>query len=121
MTESHRMINRRKFLKSSSLTALAPSIPAFLQRTARALEPEQDNRILVVVQLSGGNDGLNTVVPFADDMYAKHRQTLRLPTGRLHKLSDEIALHPAMQAAWHRRSDPARRLRGQGRHLRPVA
>lgn len=93
------MFNRRQFLKSSSLVAMAPSIPAFLQQTARAIEPEKDQRILVVLQLSGGNDGLNTVVPFSDDLYARHRKVLRLPADRLHRISDDIGLHPAMRAA----------------------
>jgi uncharacterized protein (DUF1501 family) len=93
------MFNRRQFLQSSSLVALAPNVPAFLQQTARATEPAKDQRILVVVQLSGGNDGVNTVVPFNDDEYAKHRKVLRLPTNRLLKISDGSALHPSMQDA----------------------
>jgi uncharacterized protein (DUF1501 family) len=93
------MFNRRQFLQSSSLVALAPNVPAFLQQTARATEPAKHQRILVVVQLSGGNDGVNTVVPFNDDEYAKHRKVLRLPTNRLLKISDGSALHPSMQDA----------------------
>ena len=60
------MFTRRDFLKSSTLLALAPTVPGFLAQTARAAKPERDARILVVVQLDGGNDGINTVVPFAD-------------------------------------------------------
>lgn len=90
------MFNRRHFLKSSSLVALTPTLPAFLHQTARAADAQQDQRILVVIQLSGGNDGLNTVVPFEDDAYASHRKVLRLPTDRLHKIGDGTGLHPAM-------------------------
>ena len=65
------MITRREFLarglRDSSLIALAPTLPGFLARTARAAAPEKDGRILVVVQLDGGNDGINTVVPFKDE------------------------------------------------------
>ncbi|HVC92393.1 MAG TPA: DUF1501 domain-containing protein [Pirellulales bacterium] len=93
------MSSRREFLKTSSLIALAPSVPAFLARTARAAEVAGDRRVLVVVQLDGGNDGINTVVPFADEGYAKHRWQLRLPADALLKLDDETALHPAMKAA----------------------
>ncbi|APZ95869.1 DUF1501 domain-containing protein [Fuerstiella marisgermanici] len=93
------MFNRRQFLKSSSLVALTPTVPAFLQQTASATEAEKHERILVVVQLSGGNDGLNTVVPFADEAYQKHRRVLRLPTDRLHKVAEGIGLHPAMENA----------------------
>lgn len=93
------MVSRREFLKSSSLIALAPSVPAFLAGTAMVAAPNADDRILVILQLSGGNDGINTVVPFADEGYSLHREKLRLETDRLHKLNDEVALHPAMQAA----------------------
>ncbi len=90
------MLSRRAFLKSSSLLSLAPAVPGFLAQTARAARPERDGRVLVVIQLDGGNDGVNAVVPFNDDGYAKHRQLLRLPADRLIKLSDQVALHPAL-------------------------
>jgi uncharacterized protein (DUF1501 family) len=90
------MFSRRDFLRTSTLVALAPTVPSFLAQTARAAAPSRDGRILVVVQLGGGNDGINTVVPFADPGYAKHRSALRLPTDRLHKVTKEVGLHPAM-------------------------
>jgi uncharacterized protein (DUF1501 family) len=90
---------RRDFLKSATLVALAPTVPAFLARTARAAKPERDGRILVVVQLDGGNDGINTVVPFADEGYAKHRQLLRLPSQQLVKVNDQVGLHPGLADA----------------------
>jgi uncharacterized protein (DUF1501 family) len=65
------MITRRDLLarglRNSTLIALAPTLPGFVARTARAAGPEKDGRILVVLQLDGGNDGINTVVPFKDD------------------------------------------------------
>jgi uncharacterized protein (DUF1501 family) len=94
------MFSRRDFLRaglqSSTLVALAPTVPGFLAHAARAMEPKRDGRILVVVQLNGGNDGINTVVPFADEGYAKGRKVLRLPANRLHKITKEVGLHPAM-------------------------
>jgi uncharacterized protein (DUF1501 family) len=90
---------RRDFLKSATLIALAPTVPGFLARTARAAKPERDGRILVVIQLDGGNDGINTVVPFADEGYAKHRKMLRLPTSQLVKVNDQVGLHPALAEA----------------------
>ena len=93
------MLTRRDFLKSSTLIALAPTVPGFLAQTARAAKPDRDGRILVVIQLDGGNDGINTVVPFADDGYAKHRKTLRLPTRQLIKVNAQVGLHPAMTGA----------------------
>jgi uncharacterized protein (DUF1501 family) len=97
------MSSRRDFLKASlagsSLISLAPTVPGFLARTARAAAPVPDGRVLVVVQLDGGNDGINTLVPFADDGYARHRKTLRLREDRLIKIDDRVGLHPAMGAA----------------------
>src|SRR5206468_334114 len=91
------MVSRRDFLKHSSLLALAPTIPGFLARTARAAGPQRDGRVLVVIELNGGNDGINTVVPFADEGYAKHRKTLRLPKDRLVKINDQVGLHPSLR------------------------
>ncbi len=99
------MFSRRDFLRTSTLVALAPAVPGFLAHTARAAAPARDGRILVVIQLDGGNDGVNTVVPFKDEGYAKARSVLRLPTDRLHKVTKEVGLHPAM-------GDAARLLEG---------
>src|SRR5262245_49935411 len=88
------MLSRRDFLKTSTLLALAPTVPGFLAQTARAAKPQRDGRVLVVIQLDGGNDGINTVVPFADEGYAKHRKTLRLAKDRLVKVNDRVGLHP---------------------------
>src|SRR5947208_100496 len=97
------MFTRRAFLhtslQTSTLVALAPSVPGFLAQAARAADPERDGRVLVVIQLDGGNDGINTVVPFADEGYAKHRRVLRQPTDRLFKINREVGLHPAMADA----------------------
>ncbi len=92
------MFSRRTFLQST-LLALAPTVPGFLARTARAASPQRDGRVLVVIELNGGNDGINTVVPYADEGYAKHRRLLRLPKNQLIKVNDQIGLHPQMTGA----------------------
>ena len=79
------------------LLSLAPTVPSFLSRSAAqgtGLTP--DGRVLVVVQLTGGNDGLNTVVPFEDDAYAQSRPTLRLKASEVRKISAQLGLHPRM-------------------------
>jgi len=88
---------RRQFLRSSPLIAMAPSIPLFLRSTALAEPVTQQQRILVVIQLNGGNDGINTVVPIADHGYAKHRRKLRLKADRLISISDEVSLHRSLK------------------------
>src|SRR5215467_14147412 len=94
------MLSRRKFiLHSSSLVSLSPLVPTMLLRAAQAATPQADAKVLVVIQLDGGNDGLNTVVPYADDAYAKARVKLRLETRELHKLDEHVALHPRMKSA----------------------
>ncbi|MEZ6127662.1 MAG: DUF1501 domain-containing protein [Planctomycetaceae bacterium] len=93
------MQNRRRFLQAAPLMSLAPAWPDFLSAAAMASEPQRDERILVVVQLSGGNDGLNTVIPYADENYAKYREKLRVPTTQIIRLNDSLGLHPALKAA----------------------
>jgi uncharacterized protein (DUF1501 family) len=95
------MFNRRQFLtralRGSSLVALGSVVPQFVARTARAAPPGKDN-ILVVVELTGGNDGVNTVIPYADDLYHKFRPTLRKTKDAVIRLDDHVGLHPAMQS-----------------------
>jgi uncharacterized protein (DUF1501 family) len=93
------MLTRRALLRDSAILSLAPAVPGFLARTARAAAPGRDGRVLVVLQLDGGNDGINTVVPFGDDAYGRHRRELRLPTDKLLKIGEGIGLHPSMRPA----------------------
>ena len=65
--------------------ALAPTVPEFLRGPPGRPSLRKDARVLVVVQLDGGNDGINTVVPYKDEGYAKCRKELRLPTADLVK------------------------------------
>jgi uncharacterized protein (DUF1501 family) len=91
---------RRDFLKSSGLVAWGMTAPTFLGRTARAAgragQPGAKDTVLVVVQLTGGNDGLNTVIPFADPEYAKLRPTIKIGKDQVKKVNDALGLHPAM-------------------------
>ena len=93
------MLSRRRFLQTTSLLSLSPVLPTLLANTARAAAAAPDQRVLVVIQLDGGNDGLNTVVPYADDAYGRARVKLRLEAAKLHKLDDCVALHSSMRAA----------------------
>jgi uncharacterized protein (DUF1501 family) len=72
-----------------------------LAMAAQAFHGEKERhpeRILVVVELAGGNDGLNTVVPYRDDAYYKARPTIAVKKSAVLKLSDDIGLHPSMSS-----------------------
>jgi uncharacterized protein (DUF1501 family) len=90
------MLSRRHFLQSS-LLALAPTVPVFVARTALSAETGKDRRVLVVVQLDGGNDALNTIVPHADPNYARLRPKLAIAAKNVVKVTSEIGLHPALR------------------------
>lgn len=93
--------SRRRFLKgafsSTTLVALAPAVPQFLLNASARAAEKKGETVLVVLQMSGGNDGLNTVIPWADDVYRKSRPSLALPASRVLKIDDRVALHPSMQ------------------------
>jgi len=97
---------RREFLRGTLLGgALTWTVPTFLAHTLNQLHAEandqrqpvtgKDAPILVVLQMAGGNDGLNTVIPYRNDHYHKARPSLGIKDG-YHALNDEFALHPAM-------------------------
>ena len=102
----NQLSTRRLFLqKGMTLIAAGATIPTFLDQTVLAVaNPEdlsrtqqasgKDGKILVVVQLSGGNDGLSTVVPYADDTYHRLRPVIAHKAGVVHKINDYIGLNP---------------------------
>ncbi len=92
------MSTRRKFLKQSALaTAGTMLLPGFLKSLeASPQRIPQGQRILVVIQLSGGNDGLNTIVPYNNDLYYKLRPELALAKSSVLKASDSLGFHPSL-------------------------
>lgn len=99
---------RRKFLRTSILGgAVSWTVPAFLERTFFSLDAMaadsaiqtttgKDGTILVVLQLAGGNDGLNTLIPFSDDAYHRMRPKIGIKPDQALKLNDHLALHPSL-------------------------
>lgn len=94
---------RRQVLRTGALLPAGALLGAPWVRTARAAAapgdaPDQDERVLIVVQLTGGNDGLNTVLPVGQDAWYRARPTLSSVAAGRHDLEDGWALHPAMGA-----------------------
>jgi len=104
--------SRREFLRAGLLgLGIGMRLPYVFERTALAIASEacgddreaHPERIMVIVELAGGNDGLNTVVPYRQDAYYKLRPTLAIKAQATLKLTDDIGLHPAMtgfKALW---------------------
>ncbi len=89
-------MTRRNFLQTAALFSAIGMAPRFLTQAAAAesvIPGFQDDRILVVVQLGGGNDGLNTVVPYSNDVYHRLRPKIGLKNDKLIKLNDDLALN----------------------------
>src|SRR6266852_6616527 len=96
---------RRQFLRTSMRGAAATwTLPIFLEKTFFALDAMaadaltqtatgKDNTILVVLQMAGGNDGLNMVVPYADDIYYRSRPVLGLHADKILKLNSYAGLN----------------------------
>ena len=90
-------MNRRNFIKTTGLASGTLFVPQLFAKSPFAFaNPANDSRILVVIQWSGGNDGLNTVVPFRNDIYYKNRPKIALKRDELLPLTDELALHPKL-------------------------
>jgi uncharacterized protein (DUF1501 family) len=94
------MFSRRDFLKSSGLVAWGALAPGYLTKTAFAAGnssgPGTKDTILVMLQLTGGNDGLNTVIPYTDPLYAQYRPTIKIAKDQVKKVDDNIGLHPSL-------------------------
>jgi uncharacterized protein (DUF1501 family) len=92
--------SRRSFLKTSlagsAVISLSGAVPGFLLGASQPINKSKAEKIMVVVQLSGGNDGLNTVVPFGDDEYYKNRFTLAIGKQSVLKIDDHVGFHPAL-------------------------
>jgi len=91
------LIKRKEFLQVGSLATASLLMPKFLKAFEHPACVPPGNKVVVVIQLSGGNDGLNTVIPIQNDIYYRARPTLGLKATQALLLRDDVALHPALE------------------------
>jgi len=91
------LIKRKQFIQIGSLATASLMVPEFLKaiETGKIVPP--GNKVVVIIQLSGGNDGLNTIIPFRNDLYYKARPRLGITKEKILSLTDETGLHPALK------------------------
>jgi uncharacterized protein (DUF1501 family) len=90
------LIRRRAFLQMSGLATSSFLIPQFLKAFEGPCKAPAGNRVLVILQLSGGNDGLNTVIPVRNDIYYRERPGLGIPQEKALRLTEAAGLHPEL-------------------------
>lgn len=91
-----KIMKRRSFIQTTGLASAALILPKFLKAHENNVVINSE-KILIIVQLTGGNDGLNTVVPFENDLYYNARPTISIKKNEVLKLNDQLGLNPNMQ------------------------
>jgi len=92
------IFKRKQFIQLGSLATASLMVPKFLKAFEHPARVMPGNKVVVVLQLSGGNDGLNTVIPYRNDLYYKARPRLGILREKALSLTDETGLHPALTA-----------------------
>ena len=92
------LFKRREFLQVGSLATASFMVPKFLKAFEGGAVVPPGNKVVVILQLSGGNDGLNTVIPVRNDIYYKSRPRLGIVKEKSILLNDEVGLHPSLTA-----------------------
>ena len=92
------VIKRREFLQIGSLATASMMMPKFLKAFERPSLVPQGNKVVVVIQFSGGNDGLNTVIPVTNDIYYRERRVIGIAKEKALGLTGEVGLNPALEA-----------------------
>jgi uncharacterized protein (DUF1501 family) len=92
------LLKRRSFIQVGSLATATMMMPKFLKAFEKPNYVPPGNKVVVVIQFSGGNDGLNTVIPITNDIYYKERQTIGITKDKALSLTNEVGLHPSLSA-----------------------
>ena len=99
-------MERRKFIKNSALASSLFLVPSFVKAFETIASNTLGFKRLVIIQLSGGNDGLNSIIPYNNDVYYRNRPTLGIQKADTYRLNDELGLHNSLL--------PLKRLYDQG-------
>ena len=91
------VIKRKEFLQIGSLATASFMLPKFLKAFEKPMMVPPGNKVVVVIQFSGGNDGLNTVIPVRNDIYYKERPRLGIAKDKAISVTDEVGLNPALE------------------------
>ena len=91
------LFKRRTFLQTGSLATASLMMPRFLSALQRPQMVPPGNKVVVVIQFSGGNDGLNTVIPVRNDIYYQLRPKLGIAKDKALSITDEVGLNPALE------------------------
>lgn len=89
-------MKRRDFLKQSTLASSLFFVPNFVKAFENVAKNTFQHKKLVIIQLSGGNDGLNTIIPYTNDVYYKNRPQLSIQKNKLIKVTDELGFHQSL-------------------------
>lgn len=89
---------RKEFIQLGSLATASVFMPQFLKAFESGKLVPPGNKVTVIIQLSGGNDGLNTVIPYRNDLYFSNRPKLGIQRSAALSLTDEAGLHPSLTA-----------------------
>lgn len=89
-------MKRREFVKNTAFASSLFLVPSFVKAFDDVLSKTLGYKRLVIIQLSGGNDGLNTVIPFRNDIYYRSRPQLAIRSNELIRLNDELGFHKSL-------------------------
>ena len=90
------IIKRKEFIQLGSLATASMMLPKFLKAFESGTVVPPGNKVTVVLQLSGGCDGLNQVIPIRNDIYFRSRPRLAVTKDKALNLTDEVGIHPAL-------------------------
>ena len=91
-------LDRRDFLKYAGLVSASAAVPLLTPEMLFAANGQRPGKIVVLVELKGGNDGFNTLVPFADKLYHRYRPRIGIEPRIVLPLNESVGLHPRMKA-----------------------